>query len=859
MRRIILILFLIFPFQYVLSDEKKDLLELSYQSFVYTKDLENAYKLSKKAVSIYPESIDWQQRLFQICVWTGRMDEAMDILEKIYKKFGKIFFMDNYIQILKSKKPEIYENLMIDKIKKGDEKAFKELLDYYINNGIFKKANEIINIYKGNINDKEEYYLLSKFYFYQGEIEKSLYYYEKTDKKDRCNYYRNISEVYFSKKEFDKAKEMLSQNLSYCYKDENYFYFLNDLYFITSDYENLIKNTEKGYKNGIFREIDAERLYLYYSKIDKNYSAKISIDAYKKFKKDYFLYYFSALNIKPDFEIKDLPKDIEYLVEISDFKNLSLKKRKEILDYSLKNKDKFFLNQYLWKVLEYGSGFEKDFLIKNLKCSVIEDETLLAVSYLNLDRGNNDDALYCFEKMFKKNPDAKFYFSYSEFLENSGFKTEAEYYRYIAYKYFKNKNDLDEDERKQLLSLSIEFEDDRNFKEKLSKLNNKDLLELSILHLSKYQMYDNIKSLIEKSKNAPLWASFMIINYEKNAEEFQKIKNENIPIRDKTSFLDFFRKRDEVLDESYKMISHSLNDFENKKLSRYIYEKYIPKNSFELNYENRNFAESFNIALNFEKYLDKNIFYGFCGNTQKINYLNHTNFLKENDKFNSFYLNLRSYDWNLKFKFNNRAKNFYSITFDKNYDFKNLSFYNKLGFRDISSDTFLLETYGYENYFNPIIRYKIGRSYIENSTQFKEYFDQSDKYCGNGIINETSYLSFYKDFSIRPYYKFGSFNQSPDKNYLFYKIWTYKPSRIIPENFNETGINFSFPGFDKRFSFPLEVSFFYNSVTYGGYRVYGGFKAKRIYKIDLNVFLEYSSSSSTNNDNIFNLKIKGSF
>jgi len=284
----------------------------------------------------------------------------------------------------------------------------------------------------------------------------------------------------------------------------------------------------------------------------------------------------------------------------------------------LKNKDNFFLNQYLWKCLEYGSDFEKDFLIKNLKCSVIEDETLLAVSYLNLDRGNNDDALYCFEKIFKKNPDAKFYFSYSEFLENSGFKTEAEYYRYMAYKYLKNKNDLDENERKQLLSLSIEFEGDRNFKEKLSKLNNKDLLELSLSHLSKYQMYDNIKSLIEKNKNAPLWASFMIINYEKNAEEFEKIKNKNIPIRDKISFLDFFKKRDEILDESYKMISHSLSDFENKKLYRYIYDKYIPKNSFELNYENRNFAESFNIALNFEKYLDKNIFYGFGGETQKI-------------------------------------------------------------------------------------------------------------------------------------------------------------------------------------------------------------------------------------------------
>jgi len=53
-------------------------LRLMYDSFLYTKDLKNAYKIAKKAVKIYPNNLAWHQKLADIALWSGDNTESMN-------------------------------------------------------------------------------------------------------------------------------------------------------------------------------------------------------------------------------------------------------------------------------------------------------------------------------------------------------------------------------------------------------------------------------------------------------------------------------------------------------------------------------------------------------------------------------------------------------------------------------------------------------------------------------------------------------------------------------------------------------------------------------------------------------------
>jgi hypothetical protein len=86
-RIVFLTLLLLFSLQAktttALSDKE---IELMLHSFIYANDLDNAYKAAKIGYQRHPNSLYWNQKMAEICRWSGRGQEAMRYLLFLYKK-----------------------------------------------------------------------------------------------------------------------------------------------------------------------------------------------------------------------------------------------------------------------------------------------------------------------------------------------------------------------------------------------------------------------------------------------------------------------------------------------------------------------------------------------------------------------------------------------------------------------------------------------------------------------------------------------------------------------------------------------------------------------------------------------------
>ncbi len=839
-------------------NEKENFFELSYQSFVYTKDLENAYKIAKKANELYPENILWKERFFQICIWTNRVDEAVEVLEKIYKINTKHKLIDLNIDKIKTKKQNLYEKIMLEKLKEKKEKDLIELLNFYIENGEIDKAKKIVEENSQIIKSNEGFKKLSELYLITLELEKAVDYYKKTDQKDKCGFYLEVSKKYLAQRKFSASRDILIKNLKFCKKEPVFLQNLSDISLILNDTVNLINSTKLLYELNAYREIDAERLYIYYLHKEKEKAAEVSLNAYRKFKKGYFLYYFLATNSNlKKLEDKEVPENIYFLIKIRNLEDLDEKERKEVLKYVLSSNESEIITSYLWKIIEIGKTEEKKAISAKFNCQK-DFRYAFPLSYLKLSLNKSDEAFFCFKKAIEKEVSQENYLSFAYFLENTGHKTEALFYKKLAFDYLKNKTTKDYNETKDLLLLSIDFENNSNYLDKIKKedLKAKDTLELTLFYFSKNEMYEKIRKLIEDEKS-PIWARFLIAAYDKNSGEFRKIKQENLPLRDKISFNDKFQRRVEILEDLNYLLENNTFDFENKKLAFYVKEKYIPKNHFVFNYENLNYAENFNFELSLQKYFNKNIFYEFNIKNSNYNLLS-SSYLKRRQTNSSISLIINSYTWKLYTGYNNYFKNFLSYGLNKDFSIKKSKISLQLDINKPSYDSFILTLIGKESSIKSGFYIKhIKNNFLNYSINLKNYYDQQSKYLGKSIINEIGYGVHLKNLYFYPYFK--TFNSSSkNSSSLVSKIYLYN-TKILTDKFNETGLNFYLNENYKSFSVPLSINISYNTETYFNYSIYLIIKTKHTKTLLQEVALSHSNSSYNTKDKIYKISFSLKF
>jgi len=185
-------------------------LRLLFQVFSYTSDVENAYKAAKKALSLYPHSIYWHEKMSEVCIWTDRREEAVEhmmyvyshthdtrLQEKIFTYSLSAYQYTTAALIIeqKVKKDPSKENVeqmvyifdlvgkplesaqILDEVYKKDPSRkylLTQQLQIYLNMGEMERAGEIVKkIEADNIHDMRTAFLVSHYYFLRQDVSAS--------------------------------------------------------------------------------------------------------------------------------------------------------------------------------------------------------------------------------------------------------------------------------------------------------------------------------------------------------------------------------------------------------------------------------------------------------------------------------------------------------------------------------------------------------------------------------------------------------------------------------------------------------------------------------------------------------------
>jgi hypothetical protein len=273
-------------------------LRLMLNSFLYSGDVANAYRVAKMGYKQYPNSLFWLQNIIKTAVWSNHPIEALKYKKELYSRIKKPKLRDDIInESLKLYQYESIENLVLEKFRQEPSKINAQLvlyLEYKI--GYPQKAAEIFEkFYKKN--EQRDYLLtkLLKIYIYMGDMaaaQRIVTLMERKGLYTQDNIFL-IANYYYIRHDIQKAYETLLHLQNSHIKDSSYYQAVSDFGWYLNDLKNSAKASEYliNIKQG--RVIDYERVIEYYKTKKKLYSAKIAKEAYLRYHKKYFFFYYA--------------------------------------------------------------------------------------------------------------------------------------------------------------------------------------------------------------------------------------------------------------------------------------------------------------------------------------------------------------------------------------------------------------------------------------------------------------------------------------------------------------------------------------------------------------------------------------
>ncbi len=858
------------------SSQQENLMELSYQSFVYTKDLENAYLIAKKASKIYPLDLQWKKRLAQVCMWTGRQDEAVAIYKKVYSIQKDFSVISPYMSDIKNLDGNFYEKVLLERIKKSySDEELLSLLNLYIQNGNKEKVESLLSENEKNIKDKKIWSESAFFFIELGNLNKAIKLYEKSDKPKECYFHKRAAWLYFASKQNSKAIEMLSKKIDKCFKEEEFTSLLIDIALINGDLKKAVKAINLAYKNGNYREIDAENLFKYYFPSQKEKARDIAFSAWKKFSKEYFFQLFLSTFEKTEDKLKNLKiyfpneNNIEDFLSVylENFRSLSDKEKNTLKETLLDTRDEDLLTSYFFILTSTGTFQERNQASSIFSCHPkMKSETLFALSFLKMSLYEYREALDCFYFASQNKPNSpNFFLNYGDFLKNAGFNTEADFYKRLAYENYLKNPPSDRESLAAFLRLSMEFSYSNNYEEILENYKNKisdnDYHELLLSFLSSKDMPEKMEYVMRKISYKPEWANFYLFTHGLSNTEYNP--SSKIEPQALSGFYYSYKNKPAAVEKAWEALNNAPDSYISniwKELSKEAYPSY----NISGEYIDRSFAEKKEISGNFSKLISKKVKADFKMTFWEMNLLSKEDFSQKNINGNNLYLGFSGNYWKAYIGWEKKIKDFYPVKIELNPPLYRAKYKASFSLNNEAEDTFLLEVSGKENSLYQEFNFKAGSDIsIGANLLLNEYYDQNGLYLGKGAQEEIYFSKKMRFYSLQPYLKEGSYSSSPYSPLASaYTISSYNPVKILPENFREAGL---FVFLERknmragRWFFPITLNISYNSSTHFYYSTYLNIikETRRAGEISLNI--GYSNGNSTNKDNLFSFNTSLNF
>ena len=456
-----LLLIIVLSSQLFASDAK--LLRLSLEVMLYNNDLENAYKIGKKGLKLYPDDIWWKEKVADISTWLKKSDEAKLLTFQLYEKTDKQKYADKLLNISKATNDKRLELQVLEQQLqlRYDKEIVQKVYTLYDYLGFLKRGSKFFETLYKKHPDKELIklsILLQSNYAVNKDLLYSLKEYETNYGFDKDVLFTHAKTLY-KKRKYKKTYRLLKQQEGKFYPSDKKLWklYTNVLYILQKDHK-LYSVLKASQKAKLLPKNSLNTLITLSQNEDELYSLSLLKQEYNSsFSKNSFYRYLSLLSdIKPKSVKKlfiNIPKNLEKELEKDAYfwilkaqntntENLMSYYKKAL---SLKPNSADIHVSYLWQLIEKNDkkALKKELnFIENYFPNLKDAFLPLALGYFNLQQSSKSKN-YMVKLLRAKPNDWQVYLFYADVLNLWGNKEGKESYfskAWIIAQIDKNKN-----------------------------------------------------------------------------------------------------------------------------------------------------------------------------------------------------------------------------------------------------------------------------------------------------------------------------------------------------------------------------------------------------------------------------------
>ncbi len=294
-------------------------LKLMLQAFLYSGDVEDAYKTATIGYRNNPSSFYWNKKMADITRWTGRTDESMKYMLFLYSAKKDKKTRDDIIKYgISVYQYEKIENFVVDKARSNPTKENIDAVIYIYNKiGTPEKSIAFLSeLYQKNPDQNLYLTQILKLYLELGDLDgaKNIVNIMKTKELYSLENSSLMSSYYYL-----SGNMQLSYNVLLLCSDKEknsdleYNKLLSDISWYIQDYPTGAEASKRLMDLDSARLVDYERIIYNYRKKDAELVYRASKEAYTKYKLPYLFYEYAnlALELKKFDTLKESIENID--------------------------------------------------------------------------------------------------------------------------------------------------------------------------------------------------------------------------------------------------------------------------------------------------------------------------------------------------------------------------------------------------------------------------------------------------------------------------------------------------------------------------------------------------------------------
>jgi len=282
------------------SNTKDEKYRLMFQVFTYSEDLPNAYRVGKKALEEYPNSIYWHQKMAEISQWLDKREEAVEHYSFVYDKQPSKELEKKILDYSISMNQ--YERAVPILLKKTlanpSKENIKNLIFIYDRVGIPEESAKVLEtLSRRKGADPFLTQEALRIYIEIGEDELAFKLVERIEKSSKISkdIATMVSNYYISQRDINSSYSILIRaDIVDEQNSTDYYTKVSDIGWYLQDLKNGAEASLKLYQNGQARSVDYERIIYYYEDKNSTIVGDVARDGYEKFGKEYL--YITYLN-----------------------------------------------------------------------------------------------------------------------------------------------------------------------------------------------------------------------------------------------------------------------------------------------------------------------------------------------------------------------------------------------------------------------------------------------------------------------------------------------------------------------------------------------------------------------------------